>query len=186
MIENLRLDDEAACLSAKALQSIYRSKFSLMRVACATGDCTIKAVRCTIKGWRGTYLADRATGTLYREADGMCLTSTARRLVDLASKEIPKQPDNKGFCYGTQPINPERSPVIQAKREERIKKHDRPRGEAKASSKVTEAIVRQIRERKECSPRYYKLTSKQCQEMFGIGKYTVEDIRQRKTWGHVE
>ncbi len=88
MIENLKLDNEAACLSAGSMQSVSKAKYQLMRVMSSFGDITIKAVRCTIKGWQGIYLADRVTGTLYREEDGVCLTSTARRIVGPADKPI--------------------------------------------------------------------------------------------------
>ena len=113
MIENLKLDDEAACLAAISMQAIAKAKYQLMRVMSSFGDSTIKAVRCTIKGWQGIYLADRVTGTLYREEDGVCLTSTARRIVGPADKPVKAGAKNN-FCYGTQPIS-EKSPHMPEK-----------------------------------------------------------------------
>lgn len=113
MIENLKLDDEAACLASISMQSVSKAKYQLMRVMSSFGDSTIKAVRCTIKGWQGIYLADRVTGTLYREEDGVCLTSTARRIVGPADKPAKVGAKNN-FCYGTQPIS-EKSPHMPEK-----------------------------------------------------------------------
>lgn len=113
MIENLILDDEAAVLAKISMQPIRRAKYQLMHVTSRYGDSTIQAVRCTIKGWKGIYLADRVTGTLYREEDGTCLTSTARRIVGPADKLI-KAGASSSFCYGTQPIS-EKSPHIPEK-----------------------------------------------------------------------
>lgn len=185
MIEGLKLDNESLCLSSNSIREIFKRQHALMHVESTFGDSTIKAVRCKIKGWDGIYLADRVTGTLYRENDGSCLTSSFRRITGPAEKEIPNRFDANGFCCGTQPINPKASPVIVEKKKEKIDNRGKQCGEKKGSAKVTEAIVRQIRELRECSLRYYKLTSKQCQEKFGIGKSTVDDIRQRKTWRHV-
>jgi hypothetical protein len=177
IVENLRLYGEARCLSEASMRMITSSEADPFRVHSDFDgvETVVRCVRVRIKGWSSVYLADKVTGTLYREDTGRCLTSAYRRIVGPAD-DAPAGKQNKArFCYGTQPISTASTLDVE-KREKRI-------NTKKAPAQVTEDIVRQIRATQDGD---YLLAPKLCQQMFGIGEGTVYDIRHRRTWRHVE
>lgn len=175
LIENLKLYDEAFCLSERSLLTLEKHSHTLMRVASQFGDHNIKAVRCTIKGKPGEWIADKITGALYHPETGVCATAPHKRIVGEA--EAAEKVERPRFAYGYQ--------KIKARAEEGAKKgRGAPGGARNGKAKVNEEIVRDIRTLK--SDGTYAITISQACSLYGIGKDAVLNIRTRRTWSHVQ
>lgn len=59
-----------------------------------------------------------------------------------------------------------------------VKTNQHPDAKKRRKAKITVAIVQYIRQAKE--------TRKELAEFFGVGEYTIRDIRQYRTWAWVD
>lgn len=173
----LTLSADALCLSKFAMKTIAKAQTKPYLVSSKFGDCVVKGVTVKLKGWAGEFIADKATGTLYRADSGECLSASHRRIVGPYDGQPLKTAAEK-FSFGTQPINPKHpktQPISKPKG-----KRGRPTGGGKGPDRprLSEDDERQIRAKKPGSTCCYVLTNTQCRQKFGIAKSTVDNIRR--------
>ena len=183
----LPLSQEGCYLAAGPLQSVHRAKHTPMLVETDGEESIIKAIHVEIQQTGRLFIADKITGGLYDPETGCCMSSKRRRLIGpVPEGHTLKKREAKAFEYGYQAIGGKK-PKVRAKKDPNASRNeaDKVCGASKHSSKLTEADVRLIRQKRPGTTTCYVLTNKQCQERFGVSKCCVDDVRMRRTWRHV-
>ena len=181
----LRVDQEFFCLGVESIKRAVRSSHAWMRVESAEGVAMRKMARCLLRrhGDR-VFLADVVTGTLYREDTGQCMTSSARRVI--GPGEEPKEPGkySERYGYGYQQIGASKPKLPPAEPAKPKLGRGKLCGEGKGSAKLTEEIVRKLREVNPATGMHVVRTAVAMKE-WGVSRGAISDVRRRRTWGHV-
>lgn len=180
----LTVDQEFFCLDLSSIKRAVKSDTSWMAVECVDGVVMRKMARCNLRRHGDkVYLADVVTGTLYREESGQCVTSSTRRVIGPGDE--PGKPGRfaERYGYGYQQIG---SSLPKAPEPEKKPKLGRGKlcGEGKGGAKLTEEIVRRLREVNPATGMHVVRTDAAMKE-WGVSRAEISDVRRRRTWGHV-
>ena len=182
-----RLSGDGPFLSEFSLKEIGRAKSVPMIVTTRGEQSLIKGVPVQLERSGRRLIADKVTGSLYEPDSGACLSSSFRRLVGPAPEGYELPPKPEAFSFGTQPIDtkPKRRSKLKAPPGAVRNENGKVCGSSKHGAKLTEEIVKLIRQHKPGSSTIYLLTAKQARERYGIAEKTVSDIRCRRSWRHL-
>ena len=182
-----RLSGDSPFLSKPSLKEIGRAKSVLMIVTTRGEESLIKGVRVELQRTGRRLIADKVTGSLYEPDSGACLSSSSRRLVGPAPEGYELPPKPEAFSFGAQPIDtkPKRRSKLKAPPGAVRNENGKVCGSSKHGAKLTEEIVKLIRQHKPGSSTMYLMTAKQAKEKYGIAEKTVSDIRCRRSWRHL-
>ena len=182
------LSSEGHFLPESALKKLSKVPHQLMIVADRGEKSVIKAVQVAVGKAGRRYVADKITGTLYDPETGRSMLGA--RMLEGPAPEGYEPPPREAYNFGTQPIT--NSPKSAPKKRRKPLKEGVERnaagkvcGSSKHGAKLTEEIVKLIRQHKPGSSTIYLLTAKQARERYGIAEKTVSDIRCRRSWRHL-
>ena len=182
------LSSEGHFLPESALKELSKAPHRLMIVADRGEKSVIKAVQVSVGKAGRRYVADKITGTLYDPETGRSMLGA--RMLEGPAPEGYEPPPREAYNFGTQPIT--NSPKAVPKKRRKPLKEGVERnaagkvcGSSKHGAKLTEEIVKLIRQHKPGSSTIYLLTAKQARERYGIAEKTVSDIRCRRSWRHL-
>lgn len=182
------LSSEGHFLPESALKKLSKVPHQLMIVADRGEKSVIKAVQVAVGKAGRRYVADKITGTLYDPETGRSMLGA--RMLEGPAPEGYEPPPREAYNFGTQPITnpPKAAPKKRRKPlKEGVERNAAGKvcGSSKHGAKLTEEIVKLIRQHKPGSSTIYLLTAKQAHERYGIAEKTVSDIRCRRSWRHL-
>ena len=182
------LSSEGHFLPESALKELSKAPHRLMIVADRGEKSVIKAVQVAVGKAGRRYVADKITGTLYDPETGRSMSGG--RMLEGPAPEGYEPPPREAYNFGTQPITNLPKAVPKKRRKplkEGVERNAAGKvcGSSKHGAKLTEEIVKLIRQHKPGSSTIYLLTAKQARERYGIAEKTVSDIRCRRSWRHL-
>jgi hypothetical protein len=180
-----KVDQEFFCLDVASIKRAVKSGTAWMQVESTDGIVMRKMARCNLRRHGDkVYLADVVTGTLYREDTGLCMTSSSRRVT--GPGEEPTEPGKyaERYGYGYQQIGASKPKLPPAEPAKPKLGRGKLCGEGKGSAKLTEEIVRKLREVNPATGMHVVRTATAMKE-WGVSRGAISDVRRRRTWGHV-